>query len=359
MSGFKIPSWLLPDPDPRGSGPLLFSVGHTDYERIRFLSEGPDGEQVLLGWRHSPGYLSERVVIRCLTRPHPRPEAWRRVVESALPVRLEHPSLARVIEMQRRRHVHYTVVEDVEGCSVADVLRDAARRGRPLSEAFALYVGAQVAGALHQAHAFTLHPLYPEGLVHRDVSPAHIRLSREGRVVLTHLETVWACLPERDPTAGGGPPGGLDYTAPERLLPEFKPWRQSSRADLFSLGVVLLELLTGRRLYAVPTLERRVDYGRRLLESLREERPPEALRAVEDAVLRAELLMPRDVEEATQGVSEPVRQVLRALLRGDPAERHDSAGRLEAELRACLKRHSRWYGARSARRELALLQKAI
>jgi len=357
MLGLKLPSWLRPAPDPSSTGPLLFSIGATDYERIKFVADGPHGEQVLLAWRHRPGYLPQRVVVKCTTREHPRPE-WRRIMEGLGPTsRLMHPGIASILDTHEAGGVHYTVLEFIEGHSLAKVLGYAALRGRPLSEAFGLYACLQVAEALRYAHSFQHSPLHPWGLVHRDVSPSNLRLGRDGRVVLTNFDVAWSCLPDREAaTEGAAPLGDLDYAAPERLCPELRHWRLVARMDLFSLGLVLLELLTGQHLYYVPPLDRRVLYARRLLDRLESRPPGAARRPVEELTLRAELFTSRDLELATRGLSAPVRSVLRKLLRQDPLERYPTAGQLYEDLRQCLRTQSRWYGAWRARREFARLE---
>lgn len=360
MLGFHLPSWLQPAPDPAVTGPLLFSVGDTDYEHIRWVGDSPQGEEVLLAWCRRPGHLPERVLVKRMSRAHPRP-AWRQRMDDLGPTaRLVHPGIARILRTHAHGDVHYTVLELIEGHSLAKVLGYAALRGRPPSEAFGLYVGTQVAAALHYAHSFRHSPLHPWGLVHRDVSPGNLRLGRDGRVVITNFDVAWSCLPDREPTPGGALPlGNLDYAAPERLFPELRHWRLVARMDLFSLGLVLLELLTGRHLYYLPAVERRVEHARRLLDALRQPPSEDWRRPVEELLLRAELLMPRDVETAMRGLSPAVKNVLRELLRADPLARTPSAEQAHAELRRCLRRHGRWYGAWRARWEWERLERDV
>jgi len=151
------------------------------------------------------------------------------------------------------------------------------------------------------------------------------------------------------------PQGDVFYCAPEALLGE----ELDPRSDLFSLGLVLLELATWRHLYtlahALPadvrtalTPEAKEQVLGAAMVALEAELPEHA----EDCILRAATFTPRDVEELTQLLPQPLRAILRRVLQRKPEERYPSAAALEAELREGLAALGSPYGAREALEEV-------
>ncbi|HYO55201.1 serine/threonine-protein kinase [Archangium sp.] len=339
-------------PARRVTGPILFSREGTDFERIQRVGEGPHGEAVLLARRHPPRGQPELVVVKTLGSHQPSKARQRLEEEAKLASRLSHPGIAQVLGHYQQGDTSYTVLELVAGASLATVLCDATLCGRPLSEELGLYVCAEVAGALHYAHTLADEHGQPLGIVHRNVCPSNIRLAHGGQVKLTSLGGAWSRLPGREETTeDGGPLGDADYAAPERLGGA----GVGTGANLFSLGLVLLEMVTGQHLYHVAPLERRVAHVRSLWEGASWRGGGEPL-PVEELELRADCFGPRDVEYAARGLSAPVKAILHGLLRREPSERYATGEELRADLRRCLKARSWWYGPRRAARELARLR---
>jgi serine/threonine-protein kinase len=337
---------------------LLFSSEGHAFEHLRFVGEGPHGEAVLLARRHPPRGRPTLVVVKALSVRGRRKARERLAEEVRLVSRLAHPGIARVFGHYEREEMSYTVAELVEGTSLATALCDAALLGRPLSEELGLVVCAEVAGALHYAHTLADERGQPLGIVHRDVCPSNIRVARGGQVKLTGFGVAWSNLPGREETTEDGEVlGDADYAPPERLRAGGARQHQGVSGDLFSLGLVLLELVTGQHLYYVEPLDRRVAHVRTVSE-----RGPWAgwdgkPLSLEELRVRADCFGPRDVEYATRGLSEPLRAVLHKLLRREPSERHASGEELRAELLRCLKGR-RWWGVgrRRVARELYQLR---
>ena len=155
---------------------------------------------------------------------------------------LNHPNLTTVYDVGREGGVSYVVEELLEG----ETLRVALARG-PLPPSEALDIAVQVARGLAAAHE--------KGIVHRDLKPENLFRTREGRVKILDFGLA-KLLPDpvageasRLPTASaltaqGVVLGTLAYMSPEQLRGN---GRVDTRSDVFSLGVVLYEMLTGRR----------------------------------------------------------------------------------------------------------------
>ena len=150
-------------------------------------------------------------------------------MEAKKVARLRHPNIVPVHDVGRDGGSCFIVSEWIEGENLASRIRD----GR-LPHRQSARVVAEVADALGHAHA--------HGYVHRDIKPANILLDVSGRAYLTDFGIA---VVEEEMLKDVGAAGTLPYMAPEQL--EREPGRVDHRADIYALGVVLYELLTGRR----------------------------------------------------------------------------------------------------------------
>jgi len=158
--------------------------------------------------------------------------------EARVAARINHPGVVTVHDAGREGNSLYLVMELVEGESLSERL---ARRRFP-SAPEALEVVAQAADALGAAHAL--------GVVHRDVKPGNIMLTRGGRVKVADFGVAKAIGEQTDLTRAGTVIGSPAYMAPEQVRGEVL----DGRADLFSLGVVLYELLLRRKPFPADTV---------------------------------------------------------------------------------------------------------
>jgi len=159
-------------------------------------------------------------------------ERFRR--EATALARLNHPHIVAIHDFGQADDGHYfMVMEHVEGSDLAARLRT----GGPLPPDEALRIVRQVCDALDFAHR--------QGVVHRDIKPANILLDAAGRVKVSDFGIAQFAHEEtaRGLTATGTLLGTPDYTAPEQLTPQAAV---DQRADIFSVGVMLYELLTGQ-----------------------------------------------------------------------------------------------------------------
>jgi serine/threonine-protein kinase len=155
---------------------------------------------------------------------------------------IRHPNVVSIVDVGEDADGPFAVMEFVEGISVATLL--GSETAHPLPLEVALRIAIAVAEGLHAAHEL----VGPDGarleLVHRDVSPQNILVGFDGIARVTDFGVAKA-LGRSSKTSTGILKGKLGYLAPEQLRFE-EPDR---RADLFALGIVLFELLTGKRLY--------------------------------------------------------------------------------------------------------------
>jgi predicted Ser/Thr protein kinase len=169
------------------------------------------------------------------------PERNRRFIQEARSASaLNHPNIVTIYEIDEEGGATFIAMELVEGAPLDEVMA-----GGPLPVVTALDYGMQVAAALAAAHA--------SGIIHRDIKPGNIMITRDGRVKV--LDFGLAKLIERPPaeatmTALGTRPGLIMGTA-AYMSPEQAEGRPvDARSDIFSFGAVLYEMLTGKRAFA-------------------------------------------------------------------------------------------------------------
>jgi hypothetical protein len=148
--------------------------------------------------------------------------------------RLSHPNIVTIFDVGEDGGAAYIAMELLEGPSLQQMLRER----RPIAFHTAADLIAQVAEALDHAHQ--------HAIVHRDVKPANVVVSRAGRAKLTDFGVAY--VPASDVTQHGSALGSPRYMAPEQVLGQ----PIDARADIFSLGVVLYELLTRRTPFEWP-----------------------------------------------------------------------------------------------------------
>jgi serine/threonine-protein kinase len=225
------------------------------------------------------------------------------VDEARLGVALKHPNIVRVHDARELGGTFLMIMELVEGASLKDLLARVHARAAPMPVAVALHIALQLARALHYAHSATDDKGVSLGVVHRDVSPHNLLLGRNGDVKLADFGLADAAVHETN--LGDGMLGGkLGYLAPEIVRHE----PSSFQVDIFALGIVLWEMLCGRRLFQ----------GATDVETVR------AVAACEVPPARAH----------NRGATESVDAFLRSVLAPSPSRRPATAGHCVAALDA-------------------------
>jgi serine/threonine-protein kinase len=157
---------------------------------------------------------------------------------------LRHPNIVELIEADIIDNQPYLILEYIDGPSLRDIVIDARQRGVFMSPRLAASLAFGVCAGLHYAHELKSEWGAPLQLVHRDVSPQNIMVSRSGKAKILDFGVARA-VGQRHRTAEKGLKGKLSYTPPEYILGT-KPDR---RGDIFALGVVLWEMVTSQRLF--------------------------------------------------------------------------------------------------------------
>jgi TonB family protein len=225
--------------------------------------------------------------------------------EAKLAAQLSHPNIVHIYDLGKIGRDFYIAMEYVDGKDLRSLLNGARRLGLRLPFGLALLIAARLAGALEYAHNKRDFEGRGMGLVHRDVSPQNVLLSLDGDVKLCDFGIAKA-VSKAGQTQMGALKGKLQYMSPEQA------WGKpvDHRSDIFSLGAVLFELLTGERLFSGDTEM-----------------------SVLDAVRQSRVRSPRQLDPTIpREVDEMVVRALASL----PEERFQSAGELEQRLEAVL-----------------------
>lgn len=170
--------------------------------------------------------------------------------EAKIAAALDHPNIARVYEWSRQDGALFIAMEYIAGTNLASLLQSCAERGLRLPPALALHVVDQVLAALEYAHGVRDAYGHAMGIVHRGVELRNVLIASDGRVKLVDFGMARA----ESRLAGTRPDieaGGRVHAAPEVI----QRAAVDARADLYSAGVLLYELLAGGALRAAPGRE--------------------------------------------------------------------------------------------------------
>lgn len=177
--------------------------------------------------------------------------------EARLSSHITHPNVVRVEDVGRCGNSYFIAMEYVHGVSLAELLSCAKSMRKQLEPALYLWICAQIAEALHAAHEARGENGAPLGIVHHDVSPENVLVSETGHVKLIDFG-IARCRTESQADKDALR-GKVRYMAPEQLLKD----PADRRADVYALGVVLWEMLTGRNLLRCRSLEDARDWATR------------------------------------------------------------------------------------------------
>jgi serine/threonine protein kinase len=219
------------------------------------------------------------------------------IEEARISTHLDHPNIVKVHDFDASDHGLFLVMEMVDGPDLLAVLGHCAKLDRALPPEIAAYIACHVLEALDYAHRATSPTGGPLRVVHRDVSPSNILITRRGHVKLADFGIARASsLGRTREIAQGTLKGKFGYMSPEQVRGE----ALDGRSDVWSMAIVLAEMLMAKRLFTAPDdfelllmvrrgdLSRLDEYGKHIPRSL-------------DAIIRKALSVDLDQRYASAG----------------------------------------------------------
>ena len=292
------------------------------YRLLRKLGTGGMAEVFLAAQRMSGG-LTRPVVIKAILPHLAEDEKFNQMFmrEARVAAMLTHPNIVQIHDVTTLDDRPCIVMEFLKGRDLWTVLHALPSAKKTVSPQAAAAIIAQAASALDYAHRLRDRSGQPVDLVHRDISPHNLFLTREGHLKVLDFGIAKSAY-QQHRTESGVIKGKLPYMAPEQARGK----DVDGRADQFSLGVVLWELLTGRRLFA----------------------RDDALQTM-TAMFHDPTPKPSEITP----IPEPLEKIVMRVLRRSPTDRFDSCESLAHALRTWLSSENAAPESRLVRRLLA------
>jgi serine/threonine protein kinase len=219
------------------------------YEVLGRLATGGMAELLLARRIGIEGFQKVVVLKRILPMFARNPEFVEMFLhEARLAATLEHPNIVQVFDIGKSDDDYYFAMAYLHGKDLLGILRELIRRSERLPVVHAIAIATGVAAGLHHAHEQVGFDGQPLGIVHRDVSPANAIVTYDGSIKLVDFGIAKAAA-SADITRVGVRKGKAAYMSPEQCRGD----TLDPRADIWSLGVVLYEMLTMARLYRADT----------------------------------------------------------------------------------------------------------
>lgn len=248
----------MPNPDDAPSLPGIFVMqeprhlfGDVRYSIVRTIAEGGMG-RVCEAVQHGTGEFEKIVAMKFIRREYAEIPEFRDnfVGEAKLVADLVHTNIVQTYHLGDMGGMLYMVMEYVNGSNLDQLLSRHRRTGKRIPADLAVFIISRVCRGLAYAHAKRGRDGHLLGIVHRDVCPKNMMISREGDVKLTDFGIAKArnlmYNAEGEVIAGKD-----DYLSPEQARREVT----DHRADLFACGIVLAELLLGENPFSADTPE--------------------------------------------------------------------------------------------------------
>ncbi|MCY1073043.1 serine/threonine-protein kinase [Archangium lansingense] len=291
-----------------GSTDISNSISATRLQSIRRLGQGGMAEVFLARQVGVKGFEKFVVMKKILPQFAENAEFVDMLfAEARANARLTHPNIVQTFDVGMNDGVAYILMEYVRGPDLKKLMNELRRKGLTLPIEHALRIVAETAAGLHYAHCYVDPAGVPHPVVHRDVSPHNILISLDGAIKLSDFGI--AKVQGEENTQAGVLKGKISYLSPEATSGQ----PLDARNDVFALGVVLFELLTGQQPF-------KRDHDAATLNAIVSEPAP--------VPSQLEPNIPRDVSDL----------ILRALVK-DPARRTPSAAAMREEIEAVMAHH--------------------
>jgi len=211
------------------------------YELFQAIGAGSMGEVYFGVLRGAAGY--KRPVVLKRARPDNEDARQALVFEANLAAALNHPNVVHTYELVEAPEGMILAMEYLAGVSLRTLIDQARSAGTAFPWQVSARIVADAARGLHHAHHAVGPDGQPLGIVHRDVSPSNLLVTEEGITKVVDFGIARSSI--RAFTGPGSVKGTLPYMSPEQTVGGPLDWR----SDVFSLGVILHELLAGRPLF--------------------------------------------------------------------------------------------------------------
>lgn len=269
-------------------------IGHELGGRYQIIERIGGGGMALV-YKAQDLLLNRYVAIKVLRQQFVNDEEFirrfRREAQSA--ASLSHPNIVSVYDVGQEDEIHYIVMEYVEGQNLNEIIKERA----PLQVEEAVRIASQIADALDHAHH--------NQIIHRDIKPHNILIGRNGRVKVTDFGIARA-VTSATITQTGSVVGSVHYFSPEHA----KGVATGEKSDLYSLGIVLYQMLTGR------------------LPFLGESPISVALKHLQEQFDEPRMVNPM--------IPQSVENIILKSMRKNPNERYQSAKEMLRDLETCL-----------------------
>ncbi len=269
-------------------------IGHQLGGRYEIESRVGGGGMAIVYKGHDV-LLHRKVAVKILRQQFVHDEdfirRFRREAQSA--ASLSHPNVVSIYDVGKEDDIHFIVMEYIEGSNLNEIIKERA----PIQVGEAVHIASQICDALEHAHA--------NQIIHRDIKPHNILIGKNGRVKVTDFGIARAAA-SSDITQTGSVIGSVHYFSPEHA----KGVSQGEKSDIYSLGIVLYQMLTNR------------------LPFLGESPISVALKHLQEDVEE-----PRKVNSL---IPQSVENIILKSMRKKPEERYESAAEMLRDLETCL-----------------------
>jgi serine/threonine protein kinase len=279
------------------------------YTIVRKLAKGGMAEIYLARSVGPEGFEKLVVLKRILPKYAENPRFVQLFLDEAkLAASLDHPHIVHVYDMGRVDGHYFFTMEYVHGQDVRSILRKASRSKHPLPIAIAVQIARTMASALHHAHERKKPDGTSREVVHRDVSPSNILVSYDGAVKLADFGVAKAAS-STVRTRTGALKGKVGYMSPEQA----RGMPIDRRSDIFSLGVVLWELVSMRRLFKsdndLATIQAIINTAPPPLSDFRDDCPPELDRIARRALEKDPAARYQSAQQVQRDLDELAREL--------------------------------------------------
>jgi len=289
------------------------------YQLLARIAKGGMAEIYLARQRGMVGFARLVVIKRILPHLAEEPEFVRMFMEEArLAALINHPNVVQIHDVGQWEGSYFIAMEHINGLSLGVIARRVRDHKQPLPFGVAGEIVAQACDGLHAAHELKDETGHQLNLVHRDISPHNLMVSREGQVKLVDFGIAKA-KDSSIKTRTGKIKGKYPYMSPEQCRGD----PLDRRTDIFSLGTVLYELLTGKRLF-----QRNTELM--ILKAITEEPIP-------------------DLRQTNPAIPEPISQIVLHAMERQADDRHATSAAMGRALREAL----RSLGAQTSAEQLA------